>query len=284
VSGIVTPEAVRLDFDEASIGSRCLALLLDLTLQLAVLLMVSLLGTALAAATGDALPEWVGIVLVLLLVFAVLWGYPVASETLWRGRTIGKAALGLRVVTIEGAPVRFRHAAIRAALQLVDLWLTLGGAAVVAILATARQQRLGDLVAGTLVLRERTAAGPTAPVRFVVPAGAESYAATVDASGMTTDDYGVVRTFLLRATTLAPEARARVGTQLAQGIAAKLGHVPPAGVAPELFLTAAAARYQQRTAAPAPARFRPEADDRRVAAPDPPGDLGTGPGGFAPPG
>jgi len=285
VSGIVTPEAVRLDFEEASIGSRCLALLLDLVLQFTVLFVVLLAGAALAGEFGEGLPEWVAIVLVLLLVFLVLWGYPVAMETLWRGRTIGKAALGLRVVTTEGAPVRFRHAAIRAALSVVDLWLTGGGAAVVSILATSRQQRLGDLVAGTLVLRERTAAGGATPVRFVVPPGAEGYAATVDASGMTADDYATVRTFLLRAGSLAPDARARVGTDLARRTAAKLAHVPPASVTPELFLTVAAARYQQRANrsagwAPVPAAAA------GGGAPPPPGaaDGGAPGGGFLPPG
>lgn len=296
MSGIVTPEAVRLDFDEANLGSRCLALLLDLLLQFTVLFTVLLAGTALAGATGEGLPEWVGVVLVLLLVFLVLWGYPVGSETLWRGRTLGKAALGLRVVTTEGAPVRFRHAAIRAALSLVDLWLTGGGAAVVSILATSRQQRLGDLVAGTLVLRERTAAGATAPVRFTVPPGAESYAATVDASGMTADDYATVRTFLLRATSLAPDARVRVGTDLARRVAAKLAHVPPAGVTPELFLTAAAARYQQRATRPAttpgpalsPARpdWAPPASPGATVPPAPRDGVDDGAppgGGFVPP-
>jgi len=283
VSGIVTPEAVRLDFEEASIGSRCLALVIDLVLQVTVLFVVLLAGSALAGEIGEGLPEWVGIVLVLLLVFLVVWGYPVAMETLWRGRTIGKAALGLRVVTTEGAPVRFRHAAIRAALSVVDLWLTGGGAAVVSILATSRQQRLGDLVAGTLVLRERTAGGEATPVRFVVPPGAEAYAATVDASGMTADDYATVRTFLLRAGSLAPDARARVGTDLARRIAAKLAHVPPASVTPELFLTTAAARYQQR--ANRPSGWAPvPAPAAGGGEPPPPGAADGGPGGgFLPP-
>ena len=94
--------------------------------------------------------------LTFLLTFVVLWGYPTVMETLWRGRTIGKIALGLRVVTVEGAPVRFRHAAIRATLGLVDFLLTSGAGAVVSVLMTHRSQRLGDLVAGTVVLRERT--------------------------------------------------------------------------------------------------------------------------------
>jgi uncharacterized RDD family membrane protein YckC len=104
-------------------------------------------------------PDWLGIALVLLLVFALQFGYPVGFETLWRGRTPGKAAMGLRVVTVEGAPVRFRHAATRAAIGLLELTGTAGAIAVIASLSSARGQRLGDLAAGTLVIRERRARG-----------------------------------------------------------------------------------------------------------------------------
>ena len=88
---MVTPEAVPLDLETASIGSRFLALLIDIAIQ----------GT-----------------LLFTVLFAVIWGYPIAFESLWRGRTIGKAALGLRVVTKEGGQIGFRHAAIRAALRI----------------------------------------------------------------------------------------------------------------------------------------------------------------------
>ncbi len=80
--------------------------------------------------------------------------------------------MGLRVVTREGAPVQFRHAAIRAALGLIDFYLAFGGVAVISALVTREHQRLGDLVAGTLVLRERTGARAPTAVRFAVPAGA----------------------------------------------------------------------------------------------------------------
>jgi uncharacterized RDD family membrane protein YckC len=137
---------------------------------------VSLFGllmgvTALLGATDADLGIGIALALFFLLTFAVLWGYPTAMETLWRGRSLGKAALGLRVVTIEGAPVRFRHAAIRATLGVVDFLLTAGGAAVISVLLTPRSQRLGDLVAGTVVLRERTGLRPPVAVEFPVPGG-----------------------------------------------------------------------------------------------------------------
>ena len=174
---LVTPEAVVLQFETASLGSRVPAILLDLAVQLTLLLALGLALTAIGGTTGN--------VLLYLLITFVLFGYPVLFETLWRGRSPGKAALGLRVVRKDGAPVRFRHSLVRSFLGLVDFWLTTGAAAVIAVLLTRNNQRLGDLAAGTLVLRERSGAGRSAPVRFEVPYGWEGYAATLDTSGLT---------------------------------------------------------------------------------------------------
>ncbi len=244
---VVTPEAVPLDLEPAGPGSRFLALLLDWAIQGAVAGALSL--ALLAAVSGEG--AGVAQALVLLLLFAVVFGYPVASETLWRGRTVGKLALGLRVVTVEGAPVRFRHAAIRAALGLVDFLLTGGAAAVLSVLFTARNQRLGDLVAGTIVLRERTGLPPPAAVSFSVPVGLEGYAATLDAANVTAGDYGAVRAFLLRAGSLRPEVRYDLAVKLATPLVARLRTQPPSGVQPEAFLACVAAAYQRRRA-PAP--------------------------------
>ncbi|HUH06600.1 MAG TPA: RDD family protein [Egibacteraceae bacterium] len=269
-SGIVTPEAVRLEFQPAGIGSRALALLLDGLLQLSALFVIAFAAGVLIPAAGAGFPEWVGVTMALLLVFAVFWGYPVALETLWRGRTLGKAAMGLRVVTVEGAPVRFRHAAIRALLTLVDFWLTSGAGAVLSALLTPRHQRLGDLAAGTMVLRERVSGPPPVAVRFGVPPGAEGYAATLDPAGISSDDYQKVRTFLLRAGALDPRVRADLAVRLAQPLAQRIGHAPPAQVSPELFLVCLAARYQERgMGTPPPAALPPAAPSPPPAAPPP---------------
>lgn len=304
MSGVVTPEAVHLEFESAGIGSRAIALVLDLLLQATAIVVLLFALGLLADGAGSGLPDWVGVTITLLLGFAVLWGYPAVMETLWRGQTLGKAAMGLRVVTREGGPVRFRHAAIRAVLGLVDFYLAFGGVAVISALVSREHQRLGDLVAGTLVLRERTGARAPTAVRFEVPSGAEAYAATLDPAGMSTDDYAAVRAFLMRSGGLAPDVRADLAARLARPIAARLGHRPPDGVSPELFLHCAAARYQQRggagtragpgvttrdhpPAAP-PAAPAPPAAAPAVPAPPDPGGAGGSPrhadGGFAPPG
>jgi RDD family len=171
-------------------------------------------------------------------------------ETLWRGRTIGKAVMGLRVVTVEGAPVRFRHALVRAALGLVDFYATSGGAAVLCILATKRNQRLGDLAAGTLVLRDRVPRQSLAAVTFSPPPGWEPYAATLDVTALGPADYQAVRSFLLRAATLDPPTRDRLAREIATAVLPRLHHQPPPGIPAEGFLICVAARYQARQRRP----------------------------------
>jgi uncharacterized RDD family membrane protein YckC len=244
--GVVTPEAVLLELDTASVASRSVSALIDVAVMAGTLLAVSLLVALVDGTT--AVPGWMSISVLLFTVFLVLFGYPAAAETFWRGRTVGKMALGLRVVTSEGAPIRFRHAAIRSMLGIVDFWLPPGGAvALLAVLGTARDQRLGDLVAGTIVLRERQAGARATALWFLVPAGLESYAASIDTTPMTPAQYQLVRSFLLRTGELTTAARWAHGVELSRLLGRHLGHLPPPGLPPEAFLTCAAAMYQRRT-------------------------------------
>jgi uncharacterized RDD family membrane protein YckC len=228
VAGIVTPEAVPLRFDTATVGSRVVAVVFA------------------AVSAGSVLGDAVTVIVVLSLVLGLLVGYPAAMEALWDGRTLGKAAMGLRVVTREGAPVRFRHSAIRAMIGLIEIFALLGIPAVVAMLLTARDQRLGDLVAGTLVLRQRPGRRPTSPVTFAVPWNWESWVATLDVSRLSAEQYGVVRAFLIRAPELSPDARWQISGELSAMVAQRMGVPVPPTVHPEMFLTGVATAYQRR--------------------------------------
>ncbi len=246
---LLTPEAVVLGFDTAGLPTRLLARLIDATLQL-VLLVGVLTGLGLLAGAG--LPDVGLIIAAFFLVPLLLFGYPIALEALWRGRTLGKAALGLRVVTVEGAPIRFRHALIRGGAELIDLYglglllVAPGIVGATTIAVSKRSQRLGDIVAGTIVVRERAGAPRAVPAAFAVPLGGEQYAATVDVSGLGAPEYQAVRSFLLRAPELRPEPRREVALQLARSMAARIRHVPPPGVTPEQFLAVVAANVQAR--------------------------------------
>ncbi len=249
--GIVTPEAVLLEFQTASVATRVLQFSLDVLIQLAALT-AALLVFAAAGSTGIDIPESVAVIFVVVAFFLVLLGYPIAMEALWNGRTLGMAAVGLRVVTTEGAPIRFRHAAIRGALGLIDFWLIpVGVVATIVILLTRDNQRLGDLAAGTLVLRERTPVDRTAQaMAFYPPYGLEPYAAGLDVTTVTPEQYEVLRSYLLRVTSFTPEARWSLGARLANPVATEMGHTPPANLAPETFLVCVAAAYQLRHGGP----------------------------------
>jgi uncharacterized RDD family membrane protein YckC len=243
--GIVTPEAVVLEFETAGAGSRTVAILLDLLVQIAALLLMAL---ALGLAGEGGVGSTVLVIAALVFIFLILLGYPVAFETLWNGRTLGKAALGLRVVTQEGGPVRFRHAAIRGIFGLVELWMFTGSIAVVTVVLSRRNQRLGDLVAGTIVLRDRVVAGHAVAVSFPPPPGYEAYVASLDVSGLDAEQYAVIRSFLMRVFELSAEARPVLAGRIAEPTAAVMRHTPPPYVGPELFLVCVAAAYQLRHA------------------------------------
>jgi uncharacterized RDD family membrane protein YckC len=247
--GIVTPEAVLLEFAVAGLGSRSLAFLIDLGVRAALLWLV-FLGTA---AGGIAFDETVLVVVSIAAVFSALLVYPALTETIWNGRTPGKMAMGLRVVTVEGAPIRFRHAAIRSALGLVDFLLGAGTLAIVCALATRQSQRLGDLAAGTIVIRERQVRSDSQPVAFSPPPGWERYAASLDVSRLGGEAYVLVRSFLLRVHELDPTARRTRAASLAGRVAAAIDVPLHPGTDPEGFLVAVAAAHQARHADRGPA-------------------------------
>lgn len=242
--GIVTPEAVLLEFAVAGLGSRSLAFLIDLGIRGA-LLWAAFVA---AAAGGIALDETVAVVVSIAAGFSALLVYPALTETVWNGRTPGKMAVGLRVVTVEGAPVRFRHAAIRSALGLVDFLMGAGTLAILSALATRQSQRLGDLAAGTIVIRERQVRSDSQPVAFSPPPGWEAYTASLDVSRLRGDAYVLVRSFLLRVHELDPEARRERAGSLATRVAAVLDVPWHPGTDPETFLVAVAAGHQARHA------------------------------------
>lgn len=250
-SGIVTPEAVLLEFQTATVPTRLLGFTVDVLVQFGALVAVVMVLGAVGAA-GLSIPESVAIVFTTVMIFLILLGYPIIMETVWNGRTLGMAAAGLRAVTKEGAPIRFRHAAIRGALGLVDFWLIpVGVIATLVILLTRDNQRLGDLAAGTLVLRERTPVDRTAQaMAFYPPYGLESYAARLDVTTVSAEQYGVVRSYLLRVSHFTPAARWSLGARLANPVATAMGHTPPPDLAPETFLVCVAAAYQLRHGGP----------------------------------
>jgi uncharacterized RDD family membrane protein YckC len=246
--GIVTPEAVLLQLETAGIPSRALAKAIDVVIAGFAVGVFLTVGVLLAS---SEMSDTLAAVLVLVATTLAFIVYPAVAEARW-GTTAGKAACGLRVVTVEGGPVRGRHALIRAALQLVDLVLVpIGVVAVLSSLFSPLDQRLGDRVAGTLVLRSRAAAAHATALVFPPLPGYEAYVASLDVSGVTAEQYEVLRSFLTRVAELQPEARFHLADLLAKPLAAAMAHAMPPHLHPELFCACVASAYQQRHGAPA---------------------------------
>ena len=284
---IVTPDVVPLELDVATLGSRGIAYVLDLLIWASALLVLAV-SQALLGGAGFV-PGSFGIALLLLAAFALQFGYPIGFETLWRGRTPGKATMGLRVVTVEGGPIGVRHATLRATVGLLELLGTLGAVAVVASFASRRSQRLGDLAAGTIVVREPRAGRSVTAERFEAPAGLEPYVRRLDVSALGPTDYATLRETLRRLPTLAPVARDRIASQLATSLVARVTPPPPDGIPAEVWLHCIAAAVQRRgrQLAPAPSWPAPPAvatrSDPGPQASDPPPGPHVDPVAPAPP-
>ncbi len=237
--GIVTPQGVVLDLEAAGIGYRGAARLID---ALGFLVLVGI-GVTLSE---TILPSGSLINIALLILFLVLlFFYPAVSETYWRGRTVGKAAFGLRVVTLEAGPIGFREAMIRSLFQLVDFG-TFGVAALLSGMLTDRSQRLGDLAAGTFVVREPKSLAHIPPVPFTPPMGMEQKVADLDVSKLRPEQERIIRSFLLRVGQLSRDARVDLGTRLAATTADRLGHTVAEWPDHEVYLAGVMAARQMR--------------------------------------
>ena len=148
---LVTGEAVALDLPPASLGVRLASGLIDVTVTLALLVLVIMTFLIAALPTDDALAH-VALVGTLVVVFLV---FPTTVETLSRGKSLGKWAFGLRAVRDDAGPISFQHAFVRALVGVVEIYLFLGSPAFFSMLLSSHGKRLGDYAAGTYVVRER---------------------------------------------------------------------------------------------------------------------------------
>jgi uncharacterized RDD family membrane protein YckC len=239
--GAVTGEAVTVEMRPARLGSRTVAFLLDLLVQL-----VLFFGLTIAYfAIGFHLDEDLQTTLQFVLLFACALGYPIILETIWGGRTLGKAALGIRVVRDDGGPAPFTAIVFREVEGLLlDKAFSLGIVGISTMMASADAKRLGDMMAGTRVVSVRVPGHEAAPV--LMPPPLAGWASTVDLSRVP-DSLGLaIRAFLARAPQLDAAARERVGAQLVAQLAAVTSPPPPPGTPGWAFLTAILAERRRR--------------------------------------
>ncbi len=238
---VVTGEAVVLEVQPASYPGLILALLIDVAVQIAFLVLL-LVVIALAGHLDFAAIRAVSLTSIVLTVV----GYPAIFETLSRGRSLGKIALGLRVVGDDGSPERFRQALVRALIGVVEIW-TLPPVALISSMVSARGQRLGDVFAGTFTIQERVPARKDlAPDFAVIPPPLLGWAQAVELSRLSDQTAEAAGSYLRRFHELTPAARDSLGRQLATAVAAQVSPPPPAGTPPPAYLSAVLAVRRQR--------------------------------------
>ncbi len=244
VTEVVTGEAVVLEVPCAGFPSRLLALVLDMVIQ-AVLFAVLLSILGVASLNGGLNNASAGAVAVVAIV-AVLVGYPVIWETLTRGRSPGKFALGLRVVSDDGGPERFRQALVRGLAAAVEIWMLLGCPALICSLLSVRGKRLGDLFAGTFVIQQRLPAKrSTAPPVAMTPELAQ-WAAALEMSRLSEQTAATARRYLARLPELRPAAQAELGERIAAAVRSQVSPPPPPGMPVPVYLSAVLAERHRR--------------------------------------
>jgi uncharacterized RDD family membrane protein YckC len=245
---IVSGEGVGLDLAHAGVGSRVVAAVIDVALQIIAGIAVIAITAQLAGGADSAA---IAAVIVTELVLIVA-GYPILMEWHNGGRTLGKLCMGLRVVRDDGGPIAFRQALVRG---LAGLVLEKPGlafpfttaAGILTMLFSAREKRIGDMMAGTFVLNER--AGPqrsSMPQQFLVPYHLQSWAQTLDLSRLDDQLALAVRQFVVRAQDMFPAAQVSLGESLRARVEAVTAPPPPPGTPTPWLLTTVLAERRRR--------------------------------------
>jgi len=243
---LVSGEAVVLDVPCARFPSRIIALIIDILVQAALAITVAVW---IAAASVHLNPDS-ALAVVVSSAFLIIVGYPVIFETLSRGRSLGKLALGLRVVSDDGGPERFRQALVRGLASLVEIWMFTGAPALICSMVSARGKRLGDLFAGTFVIQERLPRRAALPPLFaVIPPPLTGWAQMLELSGLQDHTAEQAASYLRRFAEFTPAAREELGQRIAAAVASQVTPPPPPGTPPSAFLAAVLAVRRQREAA-----------------------------------
>lgn len=271
MADLVIAEGVELELRPARLASRFMAVLLDFLVQSGIFAILLFATVALNSGSGNSDSQRAATIVIIVLVAV---GYPVMCETISTGRSLGKAAVGLRVVRVDGGPERFRHALARALAGLFadlnlpllgtvalsglsGLWVCLVGLpGAIACVSSRRGQRIGDLLAGTLVVRERTEYGrgalPVPPAPVVA-----AWASGASVGDVPTGLIVAGRQLVSRVFELDRKAAAELANELARQYSAYVSPPPPAGLPAYQYLVAVTGERFRREAGAAYASVTP---------------------------
>lgn len=261
MSEVVTGDAVVLDVQIAQLPVRAVGALIDITVVFFGYLVALVLWAIALRGFDDAVTGAIIIIFTVL----VLVGYPLVFETATRGRSVGKIVMGLRVVSDDGGPERFRQALFRALASVVEIWMLFGSPAVICSMISPKAKRLGDIFAGTIVISER---GPKLGPPPAMPVSLAWWASSLQLSGLGAEQAELARQFLSRAPQLDPRVRDQMAYRIAGDVLSRVAPPPPPGTPPQLALAAVLAERHHRELA----RLRP-----------PPGGSPPSPPPHAPP-
>jgi uncharacterized RDD family membrane protein YckC len=266
--GLVSGEGVRLALAPAGVGSRVIAAALDVVVQFIALLVIVLLDVAVAgSADSDAITAVIIVEYVL-----VLAGYPILTEWLGRGRTLGKLIMGLRVVRDDGGPIGFRQALVRGLAGLILekpglLGPVTAAAGVLTVSCSAREKRIGDMMAGTVVLNERSTPQALAALPNWVPVPLQPWVLSLDLHRVDDRLALSARQFAGRAHAMTPEAQYVLGEDLRARVLAVTQPPPPPGTPTPVLLVSVLAERRRR----ADAAYQPAAGPGVAPMPPPAG-------------
>lgn len=221
---IDTPEQVHLEFMLAGVGSRFMAVFLDSLIQGAgffALFILLLIFSGGGSIFGSKYPVWVTAIFILC-AFSIYWGYYAIFEIVWKGQTPGKRWAGIRVIKDSGRPINAFEAIARNLVRIVDYMPGFYGVGVVTMLLNEKHRRLGDYVAGTLVVHESS--DRESQVFFNTPASTDF--AIPQAAQLTLQEAELIETFLARRLDIPGNVRWQNARQIAEMISARL-NIPP---------------------------------------------------------
>ena len=247
---IDTPEQIALELPLAGVGSRFLAIALDTVLQVLVfgLLAAVLVGVSAGIGAGwlDRSFGSLAPAVVVVLGFCVYWGYFAIFETIWKGQTPGKRYTGIRVIKDSGRPINAFEAIARNLMRAVDGLPVLYGVGLVVMFISLQHRRLGDYVAGSVVVRERSAADLRPYIEAAPGSGAPAY----EGSRVSPEELLLIETYLQRRHDLEPDVRLETAAEIATRIRRRVGVEAEPGQSADEFLEAVARRTRDG------ARFR----------------------------
>lgn len=246
-----TPESVELEFTLAGIGNRSFALIIDYLISGLTILLVWIIGAFLAfqlvpnlaeAGLSDRLAQWIWAIQ-LMTTFAIYVGYFVVWETLWQGQTPGKKWTKIRVIRDNGKPERLPQAILRALLRPIDDLLFIG---VFFIIFSRQEKRIGDLVAGTLVIQEEASKWNQIDISQEAEDLAVQLRIEAEINNLLPEDFATIRDFLQRRKNIMLQYQHQLSRKLAQQVKEIISlEDVPEGYSNSQFLEAIYLAYQQ---------------------------------------